>query len=72
MLRLYDATMADITTQFIGLTKKRAQDLAEAKNYVFRLIRIDSEEYFKYPDDRCDTRVCIEIDNGAVTKATAQ
>lgn len=56
-------------TQFIGLTKKRAQDLAEVKNLVFRLIRVDKEAYFSYPSDHMNDRVCVEIDNAVVTKA---
>lgn len=59
---------------FIGLTKKGSQDKAEAKNLIYRLIRVDDKSFFSYPDidkQRAD-RVCIEIDNGAVTKATIQ
>lgn len=64
--------MTDISAQFIGLTKKKAQDFAEAKSLIFRLIRIDAEPYFPYPDDRYDQRVCVEIDNGLVTKASVR
>ena len=55
---------------FIGLSKKRAQDKAEALNMVFRLIRIDAEKFFDYPQDHCPTRICVELDDGKVTKAT--
>lgn len=59
---------------FLGLTKTGAMDKAEQKNFIFRLIRIDEKSFFSYPDvdkHRAD-RVCIEIDKGAVTKATFQ
>jgi len=57
--------------EFLGLTKKAAQDKAEAKNLIFRLIRIDNEPYFAYPPetDVCEQRLCVEIDNGKVSKA---
>lgn len=57
---------------FIGLTKKGAMDKAEAKNFIFRLIRINEKNFFSYPSDTRTDRVCIEIDNGAVSKATIQ
>jgi hypothetical protein len=57
---------------FLGLTKKRAQDKAEALNLVFRLIRIDGEEFLPYPEETFLDRICVEIDKGAVTKATLQ
>jgi hypothetical protein len=60
------------TNMFIGLSKKRAQDIAESKNVVFRLIRIDDESFFPYPDDTRDDRVCVEIESGKVVKATIQ
>jgi len=58
--------------EFIGLTKSKAQDTAEFKNFIFRMIRKDKEDYFPYPTDYCATRICVEIDNGLVTKATIQ
>ena len=57
---------------FLGLSKKRAQDVAEGKNMIFRLIRIDGESFYGYPEDKREDRVCIEIDKGAVTKASIQ
>lgn len=57
---------------FLGLSKKRAQDVAEAKNIIFRLIRIDGEQFLPYPEETLTDRVCIEIDSGKVTKATIQ
>ncbi len=56
---------------FLGKTKKGAQDTAEKHNMIFRLIRIDQDNFCAYPDtdDICDARVSIEIDNGKVTHA---
>jgi len=54
---------------FIGLSKKSAQNLAEAKNMIFRLVRIDDQRFLDYPEETLYDRVCIEIDNGKVTKA---
>lgn len=58
------------SSDFIGQTKKGAQNLAEAKNMIFRLIRVDGEAYLPYPDDSRNDRVCVEIENGKVTKAS--
>ncbi len=58
--------------QFIGLTKKGAQNLAEASNLIFRLIRIDKEQYLPYTDEHVAGRVCIEIDKGTVSEAKFQ
>lgn len=55
---------------FLGLTKKGAQNKAEEKNLIFRLIRIDAEQFYTYPDDERTDRLCVEIDDGKVTKAT--
>lgn len=55
---------------FLGLSKKGAQDLADNKNLIFRLIRVDDKNMFSYPADKRDDRVCIEIDKGKVSKVT--
>lgn len=57
---------------FLFLSKKRAQDICEAKNLIFRLIRIDGESFYSYPEDQRTDRICVEIDNGKVTKASIQ
>lgn len=57
---------------YLGLTKKSAQNLAEAQNVIFRLISIDGEDYFGYPEDSRDDRICVEINEGKVTKAVLQ
>lgn len=58
--------------KFIGLGKKDAQNLAEAYNMIFRIIRVDDKDMFSYPEDNRDDRICIEIDQGKVSKATVQ
>lgn len=60
--------------EFLGLTKKAAQDKAEAKNYIFRLVSIDGDKFFGYPEEGnvCAERVCIEIEKGKVSKAIFQ
>lgn len=63
--------MANADT-FVGLTKKGAQNKAEAENLLFRLVRIDGADFLGYPEDTRDDRVCVEIDNGNVSKATIQ
>ena len=57
---------------FIGLSKKRAQDLCEAKNMIFRPISVDGEPFFEYPEDTRTDRVCVEIVDLKVVKATIQ
>jgi hypothetical protein len=57
---------------FIGLSKKRAQDLAEAKNMIFRLISVDGETFFGPPTDTRDDRVCVEIEKAQVVNAYIQ
>ncbi len=55
---------------FHGMSKKRAQDVAELKNLIFRLISIDGDPFLAYPEDERTDRVCVEIENGKVSKAT--
>lgn len=57
---------------FLGMTKKGAQNHAEIRNLIFRIIRVDSDKYHDYPEDTRTDRVCVEIDNGKVTKASIQ
>ena len=61
--------MLNVESQFIGLSKKHAQDLAEAKNMLFRLIRSDDEDFFSYPMDERQDRICVELDSGLVSRA---
>jgi hypothetical protein len=57
---------------FEGLTKKGAQNKAEAENLIFRLIKVDGAEFLAYPEDTRTDRICIEIEGGKVVKATIQ
>lgn len=52
---------------FLSLSKREAQHKAEAAGLIFRLIRIDDCNYFSYPDDVNEQRLCVEIDKGVVT-----
>ena len=61
-----------VEKNFIGLTKRDAQNLAEAHNLLFRLIRIDDANYFSYPEDNREDRVCVEIEKGKVVHAVIQ
>ena len=38
-------------TNFIGLNKSSAQKLADSKNLIFRMIRVDDRNMFGYPED---------------------
>ena len=59
---------------FLSLSKKQAQDLAESKYMIFHLVRIDDERFFDYPseEDKRFDRICVEIDRGKITKAVIQ
>lgn len=59
-------------SDFIGLTKKGAQQKAEQLNLIFRLISINGESYLSYPTDTRSDRVCVEINDGTVTVAKLQ
>lgn len=54
--------------QYMGLSKKSAQNLAEAQNLLFRLISIDDEPFMDYPSDVRNDRICVEIKSGKVVK----
>lgn len=57
---------------FLGKSKKDAQNLAEIYNMIFRLIRIDDRQFFDYPEDNREDRICVEIEKGKVSKAIIQ
>lgn len=59
------------TNDFIGLSKRAAQNLAEKRNLIFRLCRVDGEKMLSHPTDYMKDRVSIEIDGGKVTKAVS-
>lgn len=59
------------TQAFVGMGKRRAQNEAESRNLIFRLVSVDGEKILGYPeDDPRDDRVCVEIENDKVCKAT--
>lgn len=60
------------TSKYIGLGKRVAQNRAELDNLIFRLIRVDKENFLSYPEDKRDDRLCVEIDNEKVSKAIIQ
>lgn len=55
---------------FLGMSKWGSQGKAETNNLIYRLIRVDNKQMFSMPTDKRTDRVCIEIDNGEVTKVT--
>lgn len=57
--------------KFLGMSKHKAQDTAEAMNMLFHLIRIGEKDFNSYPkdEDKRDDRICVELDNGQVVKA---
>lgn len=57
------------TNQFLGLSKKGAQNLAEAKNMIFQLSTVDGEVFFTPPEtqERTD-RIYVDIEKGKVVK----
>lgn len=57
---------------FVGLSKKGAQNKAEALNMIFRLVKLDGEVYLGYPEDVRDDRICVEIEDEKVVVATIQ
>ena len=58
--------------EFIGRSKDSAQDFAEKMNLIYRLISVDGNPYFGYPEDKREDRICVEIVSGKVAKATIQ
>jgi len=61
---------AALAALFVGKSKQGSQDLAEARNLVWRPISVDGEPFFSYPDEIRNDRVCVELMNGKVVKAT--
>ena len=62
--------MAINTSVYIGMGKRQAQNKSELDNLIFRLIRVDAENFLSYPEDVREDRICIEIDKDKVSKAT--
>ena len=57
---------------FVGLTRTGAEDMADRLGFIYRLISVDGEPYFSYPEDHRDDRVCVEVERGKVAKASIQ
>lgn len=62
----------NLVEKFLNLPKRDAQNLAERNNLIFRLISVDGEPYFPYPEDQRADRVCVEVEKNKVVKATMQ
>ncbi len=54
---------------YVGMTKHGAQNIAEKRNMIFRLISVDGDPFLAYPEDQRDDRICVELVGGKVTKA---
>lgn len=54
---------------FLGLPKKNAQDLAERRNMIFRLVSVDGKEFLGWPTDQRDDRICCVIEDLKVSNA---
>ena len=59
-------------SDFLNISKKRAQDLAESNYLIFRLVSVDDEIILGYPTDKRDDRICVEIKNEKVVQASIQ
>lgn len=57
------------TEQFKGMGKRAAQNLAEAKNLIFRLVSANGEVILGKPEDARVDRVCVVIENDKVAEA---
>lgn len=58
---------------FLGLSKRSAQDKAEQLNLIFRLVSVDGVDFLGLPTDDARTdRICIVMFGGVVTQATIQ
>ena len=57
---------------FLGLSKRSAQDKAEQLNLIFRLVSVDGVDYLGLPTDVRTDRICVILFGGVVTQATIQ
>jgi hypothetical protein len=60
------------SSDFVGLSKTSAEDLADRLGIIYRLISVDGYPFFSYPEDKRDDRICVEIERGKIIKATIQ
>lgn len=56
-------------SEFVGMGKRPAQNKAEARGLIFRLVSVDGEQILGYPEDSRDDRVCVEVEGTKVVKA---
>jgi len=59
-------------SDFVGLSKTSAEDLADRLGIIYRLISVDGSPFFSYPEDKRDDRICVELEKGKVVKASVQ
>lgn len=57
------------TNRYIGLGKRRAQNLAEADNLIFRLVSANGEVILGKPDNVQADRLCVVVENDQVKEA---
>ena len=55
--------------KYIGMGKRRAQNLAELDNLTFRLVSSNGELMLGKPEDVRTDRLCVVIDNDQVKEA---
>ena len=58
--------------EFVGMEKRAAQNLAERKNMIFRLVSADGETMLGWPpegEDKRDDRVCCIVQDSCVVQA---
>lgn len=55
--------------QMKGMEKRAAQNFAERKNLIFRLVSVNGEMYLGKPEDSRTDRVCVEIVDNRVVEA---
>lgn len=60
------------TADFLGLSKRSAQDKAEQLNLIFRLVSVDGIDFLGLPTDVRTDRICVVMFGGVVTQATLQ
>lgn len=55
--------------QMKGMEKRAAQNFAERKNLIFRLVSVNGETFLGKPEDARTDRVCVEIVDNRVVDA---
>ncbi len=60
--------MIDVS-QFKGMGKRAAQNLAEAKNLIFRMVSVDGVDVLGKPSETMTDRVCVVMAKDKVEDA---